>query len=115
MGAKLHSRAAVMSFGPESVARTCLQYKYVVDGVWRFNPSSPVVRDEDGNLNNVLEVVDPCTSFDIPIDFDPPPSPPSRCQPGALCCKSAQQRVLASACIRGLTAALLHSPYVGGH
>jgi 5'-AMP-activated protein kinase regulatory beta subunit len=53
------------------------QYKYVVDGVWRFNPSSPVVRDEDGNLNNVLEVVDPCTSFDIPVDFDPPPSPPS--------------------------------------
>ncbi len=56
-----------------------LQYKYVVDGVWRYDPWAPVVRDEDGNLNNVLEVVDPCTSFDIPVDFDPPPSPPSRC------------------------------------
>ena len=63
---------------PRVVRASALQYKYVVDGVWRFNPSSPVVRDEDGNLNNVLEVVDPCTSFDIPVDFDPPPSPPSR-------------------------------------
>ena len=74
-------RAGVKSSGHSRCdAPVCLQYKYVVDGVWRFNPSSPVVRDEDGNINNVLEVVDPCTSFDIPVDFDPPPSPPSRCQ-----------------------------------
>ena len=33
-----------------------LQYKYVVNGVWRYDPWAPVVRDEDGNLNNVLEV-----------------------------------------------------------
>lgn len=57
------------------------QYKYVVDGVWRYDPWAPVVRDEDGNLNNVLEVVDPCTSFDIPVEFDAPPSPQSRYRP----------------------------------
>lgn len=53
------------------------QYKYVVDGVWRYDPWAPVVRDEEGNFNNVIEVTDPCTSFDIPSDFDPPKSPTS--------------------------------------
>ena len=53
------------------------QYKFVVDGVWRYDPWAPVVRDEGGNFNNVIEIIDPRTSFDVPSDFDPPPSPPS--------------------------------------
>jgi Glycogen recognition site of AMP-activated protein kinase len=79
-GAQQHSRGLLSrhQVGADTTHPPALQYKYVVDGVWRCSPSSPVVRDEDGNLNNVLEVVDPCTSFDIPVDFDPPPSPPSR-------------------------------------
>mmetsp|Transcript_7776 Transcript_7776/g.22987 ORF Transcript_7776/g.22987 Transcript_7776/m.22987 type:complete len:437 (+) Transcript_7776:2706-4016(+) len=53
------------------------QYKFVVDGVWRYDPWAPVMRDEGGNFNNVIEIIDPCTSFDIPSDFDAPPSPTS--------------------------------------
>ena len=63
-----------------------VQYKFVVDGVWRYDPWAAVVRDEGGNFNNVIEIIDPCTSFAIPSDFDPPPSPTARYAPSLACC-----------------------------
>lgn len=32
------------------------QYKFVIDGVWQHDPSSPVVSSGLGSLNNVLEL-----------------------------------------------------------
>ncbi|GHP02897.1 5'-AMP-activated protein kinase beta subunit [Pycnococcus provasolii] len=32
------------------------QYKFVVDGAWRYAPDQPAMYDEQGNVNNVLEV-----------------------------------------------------------
>jgi Glycogen recognition site of AMP-activated protein kinase len=58
------------------------QFKFVVDGNWRYDPWLPIASDEDGNLNNVLEVLDPETSFALPPDFDEPQDSLSRC--GAL-------------------------------
>jgi 5'-AMP-activated protein kinase regulatory beta subunit len=30
------------------------QYKFIVDGEWRFNPDEPTESDEQGNINNVI-------------------------------------------------------------
>lgn len=32
------------------------QYKYIVDGQWRYAPNLPAMYDDIGNINNVLEV-----------------------------------------------------------
>ena len=32
------------------------QYKFVVDGAWRYAPDQPAMYDEDANVNNVIEV-----------------------------------------------------------
>jgi hypothetical protein len=32
------------------------QYKFIVDGEWKYAPELPAMRDEIGNVNNVLEV-----------------------------------------------------------
>lgn len=32
------------------------QYKYIVDGQWRYAPNLPAMYDDMGNINNVLEV-----------------------------------------------------------
>lgn len=35
------------------------QYKFIVDGVWRHDPAAPTVRNEFGELNNIIEVALP--------------------------------------------------------
>ncbi len=55
-----------------------LQYKFKVDGQWRYDPLAPLARDQEGNLNNVLELLDPQLGYELPADFDAPPSPVAR-------------------------------------
>ena len=55
-----------------------LQYKFKVDGEWRYDPLAPLARDQEGNLNNVLELLDPQLGYELPADFDAPPSPVAR-------------------------------------
>ena len=57
-----------------------LQYKFIVDGEWKYDPSQPAMYDEMGNVNNVMEVHEfvPENLGGV-SGFDPPPSPPSRC------------------------------------
>lgn len=33
-----------------------LQYKFIVDGEWKYDPNQPAMFDEMGNVNNVIEV-----------------------------------------------------------
>lgn len=56
-----------------------MQYKFRVDGEWRYDPLAPLARDEEGNLNNTLELLDPAPDYELPADFDAPPSPADRC------------------------------------
>ena len=49
-----------------------------MDGDWRYDPLAPLARDEEGNLNNTLELLDPEPNYDLPADFDAPPSPMNR-------------------------------------
>jgi len=52
------------------------QYKFIVDGEWKYDPNQAAMHDEAGNVNNVIEV----REF-VPENlgglagFDPPPSP----------------------------------------
>ena len=32
------------------------QYKFIVDGEWKYDPNQPAMFDEMGNVNNVIEV-----------------------------------------------------------
>ena len=32
------------------------QYKFIVDGKWRYAPDLPTTTDRDGNVNNTVEV-----------------------------------------------------------
>ena len=34
------------------------QYKFIVDNEWRFAAEQPTVRDEMGNINNCITVID---------------------------------------------------------
>ena len=59
-----------------------LQYKFVVDGEWKYAPDQAAMYDEGGNVNNVLEVLEYVPeNLDSLSGFDPPPSPPSRLVP----------------------------------
>ena len=59
-----------------------LQYKFVVDGEWKYAPDQAAMYDEGGNVNNVLEVQEYVPeNLDSLSGFDPPPSPPSRSVP----------------------------------
>jgi Glycogen recognition site of AMP-activated protein kinase len=56
-----------------------MQYKFVVDGEWKYAPDQAAMYDEGGNVNNVLEVQEYVPeNLDSLSGFDPPPSPPSR-------------------------------------
>lgn len=73
------SDAALVS---ETQTRTacCLQFRFVVDGVWKCADDQPAMRDEDGNYINVLEVHEFVPeNLESLSGFEPPPSPPSRC------------------------------------
>jgi hypothetical protein len=74
---------------PSSATRPCThpptpaplpapQYKFIVDGEWRYDPNQPAMYDEIGNVNNVMEVQEYVPeNLDGVQGFDPPPSPPS--------------------------------------
>lgn len=54
------------------------QYKFIVDGEWKYDPNSKAMYDEMGNVNNVIEVQEYVSeNLDGVQCFDPPPSPPS--------------------------------------
>ena len=59
-----------------------LQYKFIVDGDWKYAPDQPMMYDELNNVNNVLEVQEYVPeNLDSLSSFEPPPSPPERCLP----------------------------------
>jgi hypothetical protein len=54
------------------------QYKFIVDGDWRYDPNQPAMYDEMSNVNNVIEVQEYVPeNLDNVSGFEPPPSPPS--------------------------------------
>jgi 5'-AMP-activated protein kinase, regulatory beta subunit len=58
---------------------TTLQYKYIVDGNWTYDPNLPAMYDDLGNINNLIEVHEYVPeNLDSLSGFEPPPSPDSR-------------------------------------
>jgi len=52
------------------------QYKFIVDGQWRHDPNLTCMYDDQGNINNVLEVQEYIAeNLDGLANFEPPPSP----------------------------------------
>lgn len=62
------------------------QYKFIVDGQWRHDPNLTSMYDDQGNINNVLEVQEYVPeNLDSLSGFEPPPSPPaSYCNPAPI-------------------------------
>lgn len=53
------------------------QYKFIVDGEWKYAPDQPAMYDDQRNVNNVLEVQEYVPeNLDSLSGFEPPPSPP---------------------------------------
>ncbi len=54
------------------------QYKFIVDGQWRHDPNLPSMFDDQGNINNVVEVQEYVPeNLGSLSGFEPPPSPTS--------------------------------------
>ncbi|KAL3133479.1 hypothetical protein ABBQ38_007342 [Trebouxia sp. C0009 RCD-2024] len=54
------------------------QFRFIVDGVWKWADDQPVMRDEEGNYINLLEVHEFVPeNLESLSGFEPPPSPPS--------------------------------------
>jgi 5'-AMP-activated protein kinase regulatory beta subunit len=52
------------------------QYKFIVDGLWRHDPNQKSMFDDQGNINNVLEVQEYVPeNLGSLSGFEPPPSP----------------------------------------
>ena len=65
-----------------------LQYKFIVDGEWKYAPDQPAMHDERDIINNVVEVQEYVPDhLDSLVGFEPPPSPVERCLPVAPCCE----------------------------
>jgi 5'-AMP-activated protein kinase, regulatory beta subunit len=57
-----------------------LQYKFIVDGKWRYATDQPATYDDQNNVNNVLEVQEYVPeNLESLTSFEPPPSPEDRC------------------------------------
>ena len=57
-----------------------VQYKFIVDGEWKYAPDQPAMHDERNIVNNVVEVQEYVPDqLDSLVGFEPPPSPPERC------------------------------------
>ena len=53
------------------------QYKFIVDGEWKYAPEQPAMYDERGNVNNVVEVCEYTPeNLENLHSFAPPSSPP---------------------------------------
>lgn len=56
-----------------------LQYKFIVDGEWKYDPNQPAMYDERGIVNNVMEVHEFVPENLVGVSgFEPPASPPVR-------------------------------------
>jgi len=54
------------------------QYKFIVDGEWRYVPDLPWITDETGNVKNILDVQDYVPeNLESVAEFEPPQSPDS--------------------------------------
>ena len=54
------------------------QYKFIVDGQWKYAPDQAAIFDEMGNVNNIVEVQEHIPeNIDGLSSFEAPPSPPS--------------------------------------
>ncbi|CAA6662975.1 unnamed protein product [Spirodela intermedia] len=54
------------------------QYKFIVDGEWRYVPDFPCIADEMGVIMNILDVHDYVPeNLDTVAEFEAPPSPES--------------------------------------
>ncbi|XP_058079228.1 SNF1-related protein kinase regulatory subunit beta-1-like isoform X2 [Magnolia sinica] len=54
------------------------QYKFIVDGEWRYIPDLPCVADEMGRITNLLDVHDYVPeNLESVVEFEHPPSPDS--------------------------------------
>jgi len=66
-----------VSSSPGCVLRP--QYKFIVDGEWKYAADQTAMYDEQGNVNNVLEVQEYVPeNLESLSSFDPPASPVSR-------------------------------------
>jgi hypothetical protein len=48
----------------QQLPRGLHQYKFIVDGEWRFSPEDPSIPDANGNINNYIDT----TNFHPMID-----------------------------------------------
>ena len=55
-------------FIKKQVEKTKLFFKFIVDGIWRYSTEYPQAPDDNGNLNNYLDLRDPERSI-IPNDI----------------------------------------------
>ena len=56
-----------------------LQFRFIVDGVWKWAEDLPAVRDDGDNYINILEVHEYVPeNLESLSGFEPPASPPSR-------------------------------------
>ncbi|KAL5994810.1 galactose metabolism-related protein [Asimina triloba] len=54
------------------------QYRFIVDGEWRYIPDLPCITDEVGHVTNLLDVQDSMPeNLESVAEFEPPPSPDS--------------------------------------
>jgi len=52
------------------------QFKFIVDGDWKYDPNQKAMYDEMGNINNTIEVQEYVPeNLENVSGFDPPPSP----------------------------------------
>lgn len=78
-----------------------VQYKFIVDGKWRYATDQPAMYDDQNNVNNVLEVQEYVPeNLESLTSFEPPPSPEDRCAPSLLRFLAlAGAGLLSSACV----------------
>ena len=56
-----------------------VQFKFIVDSDWKYDPNQKAMYDEMGNINNTIEVQEYVPeNLENVSGFDPPPSPTAR-------------------------------------
>lgn len=77
---ELQSASVFISFGAANESHSgILQYKFIVDGKWRYATDQPAMYDDQNNVNNVLEVQEYVPeNLESLTSFEPPPSPDDR-------------------------------------